>query len=50
MIKKHYIAIAKILDTESTRKDVMYKMADYFASDNPLFDKAKFLKACGITE
>ena len=23
-------------------------LADYFASDNPLFDRNKFMKACGL--
>lgn len=28
--------------------DVRVALADYFASDNPRFDRERFLKACGV--
>lgn len=33
----------------SSQGIVADKLADYFASDNPRFDRARFLKACGVT-
>ena len=55
--KQHYIAIARIIKTEpvtiaeqSTCKSIALKLAGYFSDDNPLFDKGKFLAACGLTE
>lgn len=57
--KKHYEAIAlriwrhtigdingdaQVIDSSTFAKD----LADYFASDNPRFDRTKFLQACGI--
>ena len=53
MTKKHYEAIAGIIDTVSHDKNkhphnVAYQLADYFATDNPRFNRTRFLQACGI--
>ncbi len=46
MTKKDFIAIAKILQSEKVNVKIAIKFADLFSSDNPLFDKIKFVKAC----
>ena len=57
MTKKHYIAIAS--DLKTTRKNIhsrdyyivdaiCYALADTFATDNPRFNRTRFLQACGI--
>lgn len=54
MTKKHYKAIAKIL-FNGNRDDkyafviypIMQDLANYFAQDNPRFDRERFLEACG---
>ena len=55
MTKKHYEAIAKIIDIVAHDKhkhphNVAYHLADYFATDNLKFDRARFLQACGIDQ
>lgn len=61
--KQHYEIIAKILNNrykiawldesyntgyKEAIEDTMFELADCFAIDNPLFDKSKFLIACGL--
>lgn len=53
--RKHYRAIAKILKNHDDFIERVNKytslcndLADYFASDNPRFDREKFLAACGV--
>jgi hypothetical protein len=53
MKKKNYEAIADCIQYRLCAKDnhpheVAKRLADYFAQDNPLFQREKFLKACGI--
>jgi hypothetical protein len=59
MTKRHFEAIAKILksaredaiaigETPLQTSDVALGMADYFANENPRFDRARFLTACGL--
>lgn len=52
MTKKHYEAIARILaiDTGYTREVAIIaeRLADYFAQDNPRFQRYRFLQACGL--
>lgn len=55
MKKKHYEAIAKIIepfwfnDLDSpTATAIARRLADYFEQDNPRFDRARFLQACGV--
>ena len=33
---------------EAMRRDVANDLADYFATENPNFDRQRFLKACGL--
>jgi Fe-S-cluster formation regulator IscX/YfhJ len=58
MTKKHYEAIAQVINDEirpyspeavqSTTYNVINNLADYFADDNPKFNRERFLEACGI--
>lgn len=59
--KRHYEAIASILANDVTerqaplfidagdRRQFAHKLARYFQSDNPRFDRDRFMAACGIT-
>lgn len=63
--KQHYKAIAEIIDSNTQHKGppqndidegvrrggkyIALALADYFPDDNPLFDRQKFLEACGTT-
>jgi hypothetical protein len=56
MTRKHFEAIASIIKANLDISDHMVErqaikvvamdMADYFAGQNPLFDRQRFLKAC----
>lgn len=49
MTKKHYEAIARIiLQCELEDTTIVHMLATYFESDNPRFDRVRFLKACGV--
>lgn len=62
MTRKHFIAIANIVrdliidapaagfDEGHTAgvEELARNMADYFVTENPNFDRARFLKACGL--
>lgn len=62
MTKKHYEAIAESISYRmsmqypadhaqygvTTLRLLAKELADYFASDNPKFDRTRFLDACGI--
>ena len=63
MTKKHYEAIASILERMHPDEDSLSyqyelsrftelaeRLADYFATDNPRFDRVRFLTACGIEQ
>jgi hypothetical protein len=56
MTRKDYVETANILNGFSGEihpqvfEDLVEEFAQYFASDNERFDKAKFEKACGIDE
>ena len=58
MTKKHYEAIANIIASQYEnanmndygRYRMAYELASYFTIDNPKFDRARFLQACGIDE
>jgi len=59
MTKKHFEAIAAIFHTQMSNPTIPHEsrvtliataqmQADYFAAENPRFDRARFLKACGL--
>lgn len=50
--KKHFIAVAKMIAGEKIlqRQRLALWFADFFAKYNPLFDRQKFLQACGICD
>lgn len=62
MTRKHFEAIALIIKNaripnaaagfddgfDAGVEDVATSLADYFAGENPRFDREKFLTACGI--
>jgi hypothetical protein len=51
MTKKHYEAIAKVLADQPSslnKKLICLNLAAFFSKDNPLFNRSKFLNACGI--
>ena len=63
MTRKHFEAIARIIslragfDLSTVEYDAGYNMAvsrvasdiaDYFETENPRFNRARFLKACGV--
>lgn len=57
MTKKHYEAIAKAFhayiatDTGANiARPIAKDLADYFSTDNPRFDRTRFLQACGIEQ
>lgn len=48
---QHYIAIAEIVKENlenSSVRDFAYALSDVLEIGNPLFDREKFLEACGI--
>lgn len=53
MSKKDYIELANIMRGNMARdpglvRDIAENIASVCAADNPLFDRARFLKACGV--
>lgn len=50
MSRKHYIAAAEVIRAESfgeSRRRIAEAFAAMFAADNPRFDRARFMEACG---
>lgn len=58
LTRQHYKAIAEIVKQNTVvtgavmchvkRTAMVEDLANYFAQDNPRFDRAKFLEACGL--
>ena len=63
MTRKDYVAIAAVISdgalincptqaelamNTATRNKIAWQLADVMARDNPRFDGARFLKACGV--
>ena len=55
MTKKHYDAIAHAIQWQrengkphNARWQIAELLANYFEQDNPKFNRARFLQACGI--
>lgn len=43
--RQHYIAIANILKNANDKDEIVEALADLFASDNPRFQRDKFIRA-----
>lgn len=49
MSRKDYVAIANLIaDSSSDKKAIAEELASMFKADNPRFDCARFLEACGL--
>lgn len=53
MTKQHFEAVARIFASHpairsAEVRSIGWQLADYFQSQNPLFDRARFLSAAGI--
>lgn len=57
LTRKHHKAIASIIKNnyevstppiKFVLRDMTDQIAQYFAADNPRFDRAKFVDACGL--
>jgi hypothetical protein len=50
MTRKHFVEIAKIVSNTPVvgRKALALDFVRMFRADNPRFDPARFLKACGV--
>jgi hypothetical protein len=53
MTRKDYVMIADTIATSwhasaDSKADLAYKFADVLEADNPRFDRARFLTACGV--
>jgi len=49
--KRHYELIALALSrcaAGATKADVAYTLAELLEANNPRFDRARFLRACGL--
>jgi hypothetical protein len=53
MTRKDYVMIADVLAVAwwasmDQRRHIVYDLADALGADNPRFDRARFLDACGV--
>lgn len=54
--RKHFKAVAKIIagnrgqGVEYTLDNIASELADYFATQNPRFDRNRFMKACAVED
>jgi hypothetical protein len=52
MTRKHFLKAAEIVNNQPTKSDAKRRIAlafcEFFASENPRFDKERFLTACGV--
>ena len=53
MTKKHFESIAQSINTQTTaegwavhKEGLIQRLADFFETQNPLFDRCRFIKAC----
>ncbi len=45
MTKKHFLNFAKMIKDTKTKKELVKSLIKYFESENPLFNKKRFLEA-----
>jgi len=56
LTRKTFKAVAEIIESnrgqgvEYTLDNIAEELADFFATQNPRFDRDKFLKACGLED
>lgn len=50
LTKKHFVAIARILQESQSKNDIIVKLGAYFAMENERFDWLRWKKACGFGE
>lgn len=61
LTKKHFKAVAEVIKSQIMQyyiqerhacangvESIAYHLADYFATQNPRFDRERFMKACGL--
>lgn len=46
--KKDYVAVAAIIKSSADKKTIAERLAAHYAKDNALFDRDRFLTACGL--
>jgi len=50
--KKDYVAVANAIHTATadaiSKENIAFALIAYFEQDNPRFDRARFLLACGL--
>ena len=47
-IIRPHLLVSKIREDGAQVADIALELADYFAQDNPRFDRERFLEACGL--
>ncbi len=54
MTRKHYVMLARVIERNAANSfDVFmlaHDLANELKNDNPRFDRAKFLEACGVSD
>ena len=53
MTRKDYVLIAEVIATSwhasaESKNDLAVKMADALETENPRFDRERFIRACGV--
>jgi hypothetical protein len=48
MLNESYYGIAESEERRLTRYRIARDLCEYFTADNPRFDSAKFMQACGL--
>ena len=50
LTKKHFKAIAKILNHKEADYGEVMEFVNYLQAENPRFDKERFVRACGLSD
>jgi hypothetical protein len=48
MTRKDYVLIAKAIQESADKVEIAHALAAILGADNPRFDRARFLAACGV--